>query len=156
MGLECSTARGGTKGTTVRRRKVVYSKRGGGQETQQHAESERHHDIFNKSGTALHIAAAQGNEKEVQHCIKQGAGLNSLDEEGRTPFMMACKYGKLGTAHGLIKLGANPDLKDKQKLTAKDLSMHKHVNEWLDRYLRTRKLSETAEFYNYQDSNHTN
>eukprot|EP00961_Rhodomonas_salina_P304761 3941723-Rhodomonas_salina.1 len=51
----------------------------------------RHKDVFEMNGTALHQAAANGDEHQVRHSLEQGALVDALDDKNRTPFIMACK-----------------------------------------------------------------
>jgi len=49
-------------------------------------------DVFEKGATKLHIAAATGDELLVRKLVTNDRSLiNATDDEGRTPFYMACK-----------------------------------------------------------------
>jgi ankyrin repeat protein len=53
--------------------------------------------------TALHIAASCGKEEVVSFLLGQGAQANSRDEDGSTPFMLACGEGWVGVAGVLLQ-----------------------------------------------------
>ncbi|KNC75282.1 hypothetical protein SARC_12189 [Sphaeroforma arctica JP610] len=62
---------------------------------------------------ALHIAAADGNEKMLSLLIQYGAKLDSTDYSGRTPLHLAAEYGHVNTAKALVANGARMDIRTK-------------------------------------------
>ncbi|KAL7550470.1 hypothetical protein ACHAWF_014576 [Thalassiosira exigua] len=59
--------------------------------------------------TGVHVAAEEGHLECVELLIKAGADVTVLDEEERTPLLLAVKgnYGEVASA--LVKAGADPD-----------------------------------------------
>jgi ankyrin repeat protein len=53
--------------------------------------------------TALHIAASWDNKEIVSFLLEQGAQADSRDEDGATPFMLACKMGHMGVVKMLLE-----------------------------------------------------
>jgi ankyrin repeat protein len=53
--------------------------------------------------TALHCAALWGHGETVTFLLGQGAQANSRDEDGTTPFMMACQQGHMGVVKVLLQ-----------------------------------------------------
>ena len=84
------------------------------------------------SGTALHHLAFGGesptSEGPANTCriaevlVSHGANPNSTDYSGDTPLHYASTYGALSLARTLLKLGANPQLKNEERKTALDLA----------------------------------
>ncbi|XP_042226238.1 ankyrin-3-like isoform X2 [Homarus americanus] len=60
----------------------------------------------------LLMAAAEGKEREIEHCVKGGGNIEVCStqpgEEGLTPLHLACWGGHKDAAVKLINLGANP------------------------------------------------
>ena len=56
----------------------------------------------------IHAFVANDNLNAVEDAIKQGVGIDSYDEEGRTPIMVAVENAKTSAAMVdlLLKLGA--------------------------------------------------
>ncbi|MBK7002946.1 MAG: ankyrin repeat domain-containing protein [Rhodoferax sp.] len=67
---------------------------------------------------ALLDSARVGQVDKIEHLINQGALINSVDEAGRTPLMLATLHGHTAVVARLLALGANPTLTDKQGATA--------------------------------------
>lgn len=62
--------------------------------------------------TALHAACSQALTKMVPYLIKEGASLNSLDDNGMTPLMYACHEGKKkGSSIVMMLMDAGADVK---------------------------------------------
>ncbi|WP_313704822.1 ankyrin repeat domain-containing protein [Massilia sp.] len=75
--------------------------------------------------TALHYAAASGDDEIVRILLARGAKIDAvspLRSGAYTPLMMAAREGKDGTALLLIGQGANAALKNSEGLTAEQLA----------------------------------
>lgn len=69
--------------------------------------------VLHRNRTLLHQAASQGELGIVEDLIKAGAALDSQDDVGRSPLLLAYAYGRIQAQALLIQLGANPlDLPD--------------------------------------------
>jgi ankyrin repeat protein len=68
--------------------------------------------------TGLHAAAAQGHLESLRTLIGEGANLNALDGNGRTPLHVAAFQGHGPAARVLIEAGADPALLDHQRYDA--------------------------------------
>lgn len=64
--------------------------------------------------SALHFAAALGNEDMARLLLEAGADPNLQDREGYTCMHMAAGYSHTGTLAVLLERGANPEIKDKK------------------------------------------
>lgn len=62
--------------------------------------------------TPLHCAAMFDNPDIVQFLIKEGADVNALDKEQRTPLLLSASRAGWRTVNILIRMGANIHLKD--------------------------------------------
>lgn len=62
--------------------------------------------------TPLHCAAMFDHPEIVEYLVKEGADINPLDRERRSPLLLAASRGGWRTVHSLIRLGANMNLKD--------------------------------------------
>ena len=58
-------------------------------------------------------AARGGDTDTVLMLARQGANLNGVDYDGRTPMHMACTAGRYKVVECLLKLGANENIKDR-------------------------------------------
>lgn len=61
--------------------------------------------------------ARQGNTGELAAFIEHGLPVNTADESGNTPLMLAAYHGHAGTVRGLLGLGADPDLRNDRDQT---------------------------------------
>ena len=84
--------------------------------------------------TALAYAAYKGREKTLRYLMEHGASVNANVENGmtyvNTPLMMAAIMGHLDTAVMLLNAGADPRVRVRGGLTARDLALknkHEHV-----------------------------
>lgn len=62
--------------------------------------------------TPLHCAAMFEHPEIVEYLVKEGADINPLDKERRSPLLLAASRAGWRTVHILIRLGANINLKD--------------------------------------------
>ncbi|HWJ94283.1 MAG TPA: ankyrin repeat domain-containing protein, partial [Telluria sp.] len=80
----------------------------------------------NRNGwTALHYAAASGDDEIARILLQRGARVDSLSPPASgayTPLMMAAREGHDSTALMLIEQGANPTLKNTEGLDAVQLA----------------------------------
>jgi ankyrin repeat protein len=69
----------------------------------QHIGKQAVQDTDNSGVTALHYAAIGGHEETAAFLISQGAECSSRTAAGGTPFMWACRVGRLGVVHLLLQ-----------------------------------------------------
>jgi uncharacterized protein len=62
----------------------------------------------------LLAAAERGDATSAALAIRAGANLETRDERGRTPLLLAATHDRLGVARLLVYLGADPDALDNQ------------------------------------------
>lgn len=77
--------------------------------------SEKKHSLHRtdiQKMTPLHCAAIFDRPDLVEYLVQEGADLNALDQENRSPLLLAASRGGWRTAMVLIRLGANISLKD--------------------------------------------
>ncbi|XP_064385342.1 uncharacterized protein LOC135334183 isoform X2 [Halichondria panicea] len=65
----------------------------------------------------IHTAARVGDLSALQHAIRRGDDVNSVDKDGYTPLMWAAMGGHTDTVRGLLSSGAVVDLADKNGWT---------------------------------------
>lgn len=73
----------------------------------------------------LHYAVMSSTENQIdimRMLIENGARVNDIDDDGRTPLHYASEYGKSRCIPILLKSKANPDLKDKLKKSPIELA----------------------------------
>lgn len=81
-------------------------------------------DLKNESGwTALHYAVVKNNPEIINLIIKAGADINLREEKrGQTPLHFAALTGKKEAVEILLKNKANPEIKDVNGKTPKQLA----------------------------------
>lgn len=62
--------------------------------------------------TPLHCASMFDHPEIVEYLVYEGADINALDKEGRSPLLLAASRGGWKTVHVLIRLGADISIKD--------------------------------------------
>lgn len=83
---------------------------------------------FEKSRTALHLAAAAGEERLLEVILRtpgdgRGAARNPLDAEGQTPLHLAVREGHLECVRWLLYRGAKVDVRDTRGCSALSLAI---------------------------------
>ncbi|QDT73554.1 ankyrin repeat domain-containing protein [Lacipirellula limnantheis] len=68
--------------------------------------------------SALRDAIVRRDAVRVQALLSEGADLKTLDDEGKTPLMVAAKAGAPEIVEILLRAGADPTPKDKLGYTA--------------------------------------
>lgn len=72
--------------------------------------------------TALMLAAAEGDDLEVEKLIQQGRDVNEAGKSGETALMLAAKNDKRSTVRLLLVNGANPNAMTTKGNTARDIA----------------------------------
>jgi ankyrin repeat protein len=62
--------------------------------------------------TALHVAAAYPMLEDARALVSLGANVNVRTGDGRTPLMLAARYGSVALVELLLRHGARPNLRD--------------------------------------------
>lgn len=72
------------------------------------------------------IALSQGDMTRIVFCLKAKPDLaNARDKNGRTPLQIAAERNMADTARLLLKMGADPALKDQEGKTAAEIAQEK-------------------------------
>ncbi|MCT6855363.1 MAG: ankyrin repeat domain-containing protein, partial [Bombella apis] len=66
--------------------------------------------------------AFKGFEPIARLLLEHGAKVDHPNHAGRTPLMFAIMFGRQAMARFLLDHGANPDLRDAEGLSARDLA----------------------------------
>lgn len=72
--------------------------------------------------TPLHIIATWGDVESARVLIESGAEIDARGEDDFTPLLNAVEQGHLHLVALLLNMGANPLLRDKDGMTARDLA----------------------------------
>ena len=75
----------------------------------------------------LRQAALRGRIGQVKAFLDDGASLEAVDANGRTPLMLAAQHGQAETVELLLDRGANPSARDREGATAYVLAMFNPV-----------------------------
>ena len=75
--------------------------------------------------------AYYGGMRLIKDLVKAGAIINTADQDGVTPLMMAAKNGKLGVVKYLVSKGAQVTAKDKKGATALSYAQHVEESEYI-------------------------
>lgn len=67
-------------------------------------------------------AAFEGHTSVVQALVEEGADINALTEDGRTPLFQAALRGHLDCVKALLQLKADPTIANAEDKTAADVA----------------------------------
>lgn len=82
-----------------------------------------------KGYTAVHFAALGPKPELIQELIEAGVAIDELDAEGNTALHLAARAGKSKGVAVLLKLGAQPSLKNKKGKTPQALARNDAIRE---------------------------
>ena len=68
--------------------------------------------VDNNNRTLLMFAAAFGDKEIINEIVKYGNGIDKTDNNGQTALHWAVQYNKYDSVEELIRLNANPNIKD--------------------------------------------
>ena len=94
--------------------------------------------------TALHNAAASGSSESIELLVKAGAKIDVLSPNDTTPLMMAAREGREASARVLLKLGANPALKNQAGYNAAGYAMKANQKERAVEIMKKERALRTA------------
>jgi len=63
-------------------------------------------------------AASRGDTASLLELLEDGADVNELDADGRTPVLLATRGNHVDTVRALVEAGADPNIADRQGTTA--------------------------------------
>jgi len=89
-------------------------------------------------------AVTLGIESVVRHHLESGQDVNSRDDKGQTPLIIAATRGHTRICSILLNAGANPDLKNFSGFTALDMAIsqkHSEISDLLQKFSRKAPLS---------------
>ncbi len=107
----------------------------------------------NETRTALHTAIDKdANASILGYLVGQGISVNAKDDAGRTPLHFALEKGNHAAIEELLKLGADPVLRDNQLETPLYVASRKGDARAVDILLDHKKVRETInEYKTYQE-----
>lgn len=94
--------------------------------------------------TALHNAAASGSSESIELLVKSGAKIDVLSPNDTTPLMMAAREGREAATRTLLKLGANPSLKNQAGYNAAGYAMKANRKELAFEIMKKERALRTA------------
>ena len=68
--------------------------------------------VDNNNRTLLMFAASFGDKEIINEIVKYGNGIDKTDNNGQTALHLAVQYNKYDSVEELIRLKANPNIKD--------------------------------------------
>ncbi len=71
----------------------------------------------------LHVAAAHGEQGEMERLLNEGADLVAVDENGKTPLHLAAEHGHVQTTMWLLDRGADANAMDARGRRALDCAL---------------------------------
>lgn len=89
----------------------------------------------------LHFAASFGDIESITFLLERGMNVNSSNKEGHTPLYNAVRStkGKMDVVQLLVERGADPAVKDKQKITLLHAALYSGNEDEMLRYLLSLK-----------------
>lgn len=78
--------------------------------------------VLANGATLMHMAAIGGDEETIARVIVSGLSVNDVDNLGATPLHYAVSHGNRAAVESLLSHGADPEIRNKQHQTAKDLA----------------------------------
>lgn len=78
--------------------------------------------VDNNKRTLLMFAASYGDKDIINEIVKYGNGIDKADINGQTALHWAVQYNKYDSVKELIKLKANPNIKDNYSRTPIDIA----------------------------------
>jgi RNA polymerase primary sigma factor len=88
-------------------------------------------DAYPRLSGTFKQAVALGIEAVVRHHLKSGQDVNSLDDKGQTPLIIAAAKGHVKICSLLLEAGADPSIKDLSGFTALDMAItQKRADAW--------------------------
>ncbi|MCR2746938.1 ankyrin repeat domain-containing protein [Limnobacter parvus] len=98
----------------------------------------------NGQWTALHNAAASGSSQSIEYLVNAGGAIDVLSPNDTTPLMMAAREGREQAARTLLKLGANPALKNQAGFNAAGYALKANRKELAFEIMRKEKALRKA------------
>ena len=89
----------------------------------------------------LHLAVPNGHHEVVKFLLKEGADINALDDEGRTPLMEGALWSFVEIVDTLVNAGADTKIRDRQGRQAADFTEESERNDE-ERHMRHIKYKE--------------
>lgn len=102
-------------------------------------------NLRNKAGTTpLHDASLRGKNEVIELLLKHGANVNATDSEtGFTPLHYAASFNRLEAVKSLVQHGADLSIRNKEGLTALELSRKNGFSE-ISEFLAEKTASRPA------------
>jgi uncharacterized protein len=97
-------------------------------------------DVNKPGWTPLHYAATGGHAPLVQLLLAAHAYIDAASPNGSTPLMMAAMYGSMEAVQLLLQEGADPSLRNEQKLSAEDFATKASRKDVAERIARAVRL----------------
>lgn len=97
-------------------------------------------DVNKPGWTPLHYAATGGHAPLVQLLLGAHAYIDAASPNGTTPLMMAAMYGSMEAVQLLLQEGADPGLRNEQKLSAEDFATKASRKDVAERIARAVRL----------------
>ena len=85
--------------------------------------------VDNNNRTLLMFAASFGDKEIINEIVKYGNGIDKTDNNGQTALHWAVQYNKYDSVEELIRLNANPNIKDDYSRLPIDISENEGYEE---------------------------
>ena len=90
------------------------------------------HSLKGSHGTALHVASWKNHARIVRLLLTEGhADVHALDEWACTPLHSAAKSGSEAVVRVLLENGADPEFRNSERLTPRDVAANAKVRRLL-------------------------